>query len=158
MSALVWLANHCASQGTPLRGGQIVSLGSLVKTHWLTPGTHINNIGSHSPNARELDTATVQCSKFVADLKDHVAEYGAKGLAYFKVKDGRLDSTIAKFFNDDQQQRIIAKLDGEDGDLLLFVADKPEVTSAALAALRSRISMGSISSPSAISSITDSTP
>lgn len=73
------------------------------------------------------------------DLKDHVGEYGAKGLAYFKVKEGRLDSTIAKFFNEDQQQRIIEKLGGEDGDLLLFVADKPEVTSAALAALRNRL-------------------
>eukprot|EP00913_Durusdinium_trenchii_P035296 g33026.t1 len=73
------------------------------------------------------------------DLKDDVGEYGAKGLAYFKVKEGRLDSTIAKFFNDEQQQRIIEKLEGEDGDLLLFVADKPDVTSAALAALRNRL-------------------
>ena len=73
------------------------------------------------------------------DLKNHVGEYGAKGLAYFKVKDGRLESTIAKFFNDDQQRRIVEKLEGEDGDLLLFVADKPSVTSAALAALRSRL-------------------
>jgi ornithine cyclodeaminase/alanine dehydrogenase-like protein (mu-crystallin family) len=29
---------------------------------------HINNIGSHSPTARELDTTTVVRSKFVADL------------------------------------------------------------------------------------------
>ncbi|GAB4141704.1 MAG: aspartate--tRNA ligase [Planctomycetaceae bacterium] len=73
------------------------------------------------------------------DLKNHVGEYGAKGLAYFKVKEGRLDSTIAKFFNDNQQQRIIEKMQGEDGDLLLFVADQPSVTSAALAALRNRL-------------------
>lgn len=37
---------------------------------WLQPGTHINNIGSHSPDARELDTTTVVRSKFVADLKE----------------------------------------------------------------------------------------
>ena len=73
------------------------------------------------------------------DLKDVVAEYGAKGLAYFKVKGGLLDSSIAKFFNDDQQRAIIEKLNAEDGDLLLFVADQPAVTSAALAALRSRL-------------------
>ena len=36
----------------------------------LKPGTHINNIGSHTPNARELDTATVQRSKFVGDSKE----------------------------------------------------------------------------------------
>ncbi len=36
----------------------------------LKPGTHINNIGSHTPNARELDTATIQRSKVVGDSKE----------------------------------------------------------------------------------------
>ena len=31
------------------------------------PGTHINGIGSHSPNARELDSAIIKKSKIVAD-------------------------------------------------------------------------------------------
>ena len=44
---------------------------------WLRPGTHVNNIGSHSPDARELDTRTVVRSKFVADLKEaNLAEAG----------------------------------------------------------------------------------
>ncbi|MBN1825447.1 MAG: ornithine cyclodeaminase family protein [Candidatus Eisenbacteria bacterium] len=44
---------------------------------WLKPGTHINNIGSHSPGARELDTATVKRSYYVADLKEaSLAEAG----------------------------------------------------------------------------------
>ncbi|MEZ6133096.1 MAG: aspartate--tRNA ligase [Planctomycetaceae bacterium] len=73
------------------------------------------------------------------DLKDFVGEYGAKGLAYMKVAGGKLESTIAKFFSDEQQQEIIKRMHGEDGDLLLFVADRPDVTSAALAALRNRL-------------------
>ncbi|MEQ9409651.1 MAG: aspartate--tRNA ligase [Fuerstiella sp.] len=73
------------------------------------------------------------------DLKDFVGEYGAKGLAYMKVANGRLESTIAKFFSDEQQQQIIERMNGEDGDLLLFVADAASVTSAALAALRNRL-------------------
>lgn len=73
------------------------------------------------------------------DLKDFVGEYGAKGLAYMKVAGGKLESTIAKFFNDEQQQQIIQRMNGEDGDLLLFVADQAKVTSAALAALRNRL-------------------
>jgi alanine dehydrogenase len=45
--------------------------------HWLEPGAHVNNIGSHSPDARELDTTTVKRSKFVADLKAaNLAEAG----------------------------------------------------------------------------------
>ena len=44
---------------------------------WLKPGTHINNIGSHSPGARELDTETVKRSYYVADLKEaNLAEAG----------------------------------------------------------------------------------
>ena len=49
----------------------------LFDGNWLQAGTHINNIGSHSVNARELDTATVVRSKFVADLKEaNLAEAG----------------------------------------------------------------------------------
>ncbi|MBN1984096.1 MAG: hypothetical protein JW795_21380 [Chitinivibrionales bacterium] len=33
-------------------------------------GTHINGIGSHTPNARELDTAIVKRSRFIADSFD----------------------------------------------------------------------------------------
>jgi aspartyl-tRNA synthetase len=75
------------------------------------------------------------------DLKNFVGEYGAKGLAYMKVAGGKLESTIAKFFEDEQQREIIELMDGEDGDLLLFVADQPAVTSAALAALRNRLGL-----------------
>ena len=39
--------------------------GNLVKE-----GTHINGIGSHSPGARELDSAIVKRSKFVGDSKE----------------------------------------------------------------------------------------
>lgn len=39
--------------------------GSKVK-----PGTHINGIGSHTPNARELDTEIIRRSKFIGDSRE----------------------------------------------------------------------------------------
>lgn len=39
----------------------------LFEGAWLAPGTHINGIGSHSPDARELDTETIQRAKVVPD-------------------------------------------------------------------------------------------
>ncbi len=39
----------------------------LFEGNAVRPGTHINGIGSHTPNARELDTTIVKRSKFVAD-------------------------------------------------------------------------------------------
>lgn len=47
------------SSSTPLFDG------SYVK-----PGTHINGIGSHTPNARELDTEIVKRSKFIGDSRE----------------------------------------------------------------------------------------
>ena len=49
----------------------------LFDGDWLRPGTHINAIGSHSPDTRELDTTTVRRSKYVADLRSaNLAEAG----------------------------------------------------------------------------------
>ena len=39
--ALAWLANHQAERGTPLKQGDIISLGSVVQTHWLAPGDEV---------------------------------------------------------------------------------------------------------------------
>ena len=73
------------------------------------------------------------------DLKNFVGDFGAKGLAYMKVVGDKLESTIVKFFTEEQQREILTRMDGKDGDLLLFVADTPKVTNSALAALRNRL-------------------
>lgn len=39
----------------------------IFKGEWLSPGVHISGVGSHSPNARELDTYTIQRAKVVCD-------------------------------------------------------------------------------------------
>lgn len=55
-------------------GCDIIVTASTSKTpvfdgRWLTPGAHINGVGSHSLDARELDSLTVQRSKVVVDLR-----------------------------------------------------------------------------------------
>ena len=77
--------------------------------------------------------------KMIDELTAFVGDYKAKGLAFFRVKEGKLDSPIAKFFSEEEQQAIIGKFNAQHGDLLFFVADKADVTSAALAALRNRL-------------------
>jgi len=74
--------------------------------------------------------------KEIDELTKVVAEYGAKGLAWFKVDETGLTSQIAKFFAEDLQKTIIEKIGATPGDLLLCVADKPDVVNASLAALR----------------------
>ena len=76
-------------------------------------------------------------------LTSFVADYGARGLAWFKVaeEDGKLElkSNIAKFFDDSQRAEIIDIFGAKDGDLLLFVADKESVVNKALAPLRVKL-------------------
>ncbi len=70
-----------------------------------------------------------------------VGDYGAKGLAWFKVaKDDSgnvgLASSIAKFFNDDQKSKLIERFGANEGDLVLMVADSEAVANKSLAPLR----------------------
>jgi aspartyl-tRNA synthetase len=77
--------------------------------------------------------------KQIDELTEFVKQYGAKGLAFFRVKDGELDSPIAKFFSAEHQQAIIARFGAKPGDLLFCVADTFKVSCAALSALRNRL-------------------
>ncbi len=89
----------------------------------------------------KVDQAAEKYSrKNIDELTEFVKNYGAHGLAFFRVKSAtELDSPIAKFFSAEDQQEIITRLQAVAGDLLFFVADTPKVTGAALAALRSRL-------------------
>lgn len=41
----------------------------IIKADWLKPGTHINAVGSHRPDLRELDGATLARAKVVVDSR-----------------------------------------------------------------------------------------
>lgn len=73
--------------------------------------------------------------KELDDLTDEVKTFGAKGLAWIKIKNG-FESPIAKFFPEQTLKLIAKKLEAEEGDLLLFVADKERIVNDSLARLR----------------------
>jgi len=75
--------------------------------------------------------------KQIDELTALVKEFGAKGLASIALgEEGGIRSPLAKFLTDEQLQNIVNRLDGKPGDLLLFVADRPEITNEALSRLR----------------------
>ena len=70
-------------------------------------------------------------------LTDYVAQFGAKGLAWVKMKaDGEWQSPIAKFFSDEERAAMTEALAAEEGDLLFFGADKKSVVLPVLGELR----------------------
>ena len=82
--------------------------------------------------------------KQIDDYTKFVSIYGAKGLAWIKVNaiengiDG-LQSPIIKFLGDDVTFNIMQRLDAQNGDIVFFGADKAQVVSEALGALRCKL-------------------
>ncbi len=75
--------------------------------------------------------------KKIDALTDFAKGYGANGIAYIAIQqDGTIKSSFAKFMTDDEMKKLIAALDGENGDLLLFAADKNKIVWNVLGALR----------------------
>jgi aspartyl-tRNA synthetase len=75
--------------------------------------------------------------KKIDALVDFAKGYGAKGLAYIAIgEDGSIKSSFAKFMTDEEMNNLVAALDGESGDLLLFAADRDKIVFSVLGALR----------------------
>jgi aspartyl-tRNA synthetase len=94
--------------------------------------------GLCSPSADKYTRSDIEKT-----LTDFVRDYGAKGLAWLKLKkegDKLVPiGGIGKFFSDDQLQSVIDRFQAKDGDLLLFVADNEAPANKALAPLRCKI-------------------
>ena len=75
--------------------------------------------------------------KKIDKLVDFAKDYGAKGLAYVAIQpDGSVKSSFGKFMTEEGMKALIEAMGGENGDLLLFAADKNQTVWAVLGALR----------------------
>lgn len=78
--------------------------------------------------------------KKIDKLVDFAKDFGAKGLAYIAIQeDGSIKSSFAKFMSDEEMAALVKAMDGENGDLLLFAADKNKVVWDVLGNLRLEI-------------------
>ncbi len=71
-------------------------------------------------------------------LTEEALSFGAKGLAWIKVKNG-FESPIVKFFPEDVLREMSRRLEAEEGDLMLFVADEEKVVHDVLSRMRIEI-------------------
>lgn len=75
--------------------------------------------------------------KKIDKLVDFAKDFGAKGLAYIAIQeDGTVKSSFAKFMKEEEMTALIQAMEGENGDLLLFAADKNKVVWDVLGNLR----------------------
>ena len=75
--------------------------------------------------------------KKIDKLVEFARGCGAKGLAYIAIQeDGTVKSSFAKFMKEEEMTALIAAMDGQPGDLLLFAADRNKIVWNVLGALR----------------------
>ena len=75
--------------------------------------------------------------KKIDKLVSFAKDFGAKGLAYIAIQeDGSVKSSFAKFMTEEEMKALIDAMEGENGDLLLFAADKNKVVWDVLGNLR----------------------
>ncbi len=84
----------------------------------------LNAKGLASLSRKEIDALTAEAQSF-----------GAKGLAWIKVKNG-FESPITKFFPNEILNKIAERFDAQEGDLMLFVADKEKIVNDVLSRMR----------------------
>jgi aspartyl-tRNA synthetase len=87
-------------------------------------------------NAKGFAGLTIGQSDELAEIAKN---FGAKGLAFIKVENGEWKSPIVKFFSDAEKAALQSKLNIEEGDLILFGADKWEIACEVLGRIRLRI-------------------
>jgi len=78
--------------------------------------------------------------KKLDDLQLFITSFGAKGLSYIKIKEGKdFQSSISKFLSPEEIEKVKLKTNANPGDLILIAADQKEVVYEALGNLRLKL-------------------
>ena len=74
--------------------------------------------------------------KMIDEYTEFVKKYNAKGLAWMKAKEGKLDGGISKFLSDKLQKELILSTKINDDDIIFIIGDKESIVLNVLGALR----------------------
>ncbi|MFS0822577.1 aspartate--tRNA ligase [Bacillus sp. 1P02SD] len=118
---------------------ELINLSEVVKDSGFKVFSNAVATGGQVKAINAKGAADKYTRKDIDGLTEYVNRYGAKGLAWLKVEEHELKGPIAKFFDVEEQKALRAVLEASAGDLLLFVADKPNVVADALGALRLKL-------------------
>ncbi|MBI5417714.1 aspartate--tRNA ligase [Candidatus Poribacteria bacterium] len=116
-------------------GLELVDVGDIVKN-----STFKVFLDTLCKNGQVKAICATGCASFsrkdIDDLTAYAAVFGAKGLAWMKVTEKGVESSITKFFPQETLNALQEKLKAKVGDLFLFVADNKKVVAEALGHVR----------------------
>lgn len=112
--------NHIAEQSTFSVFQEQINGGGIVKGLCVKGGADISRKG-------------------IDEYTEFVGRLGVKGLAWMKMQENQLNSSIVKFFSPELQKQLISEMSIEEGDLIFMIADTATRTNQALDHLRRKI-------------------
>ncbi|MDR2639168.1 MAG: aspartate--tRNA ligase [Helicobacteraceae bacterium] len=89
--------------------------------------------------ALKVDNGDRLTRKEIDYLTGFVAKFGAKGLAWIKLKEGALQGPIVKFLSEGEQRAIIERTGAKEGDLIFFGAGSKKIVLDYMGRLRQEI-------------------
>lgn len=116
-------------------GMELVDLTGIVKDSGFKLFGEVAASGG-TVKAIKVQQASSLSRKDLDGLKDYVAVYGAKGLAWAKVNSTDWTSPIYKFLRPEEIEKINMAMGVKEGDIIFFVADTPRVVNDSLGNLR----------------------
>lgn len=120
-------------------GMELIHVGEIVKNSSFKVFQSAIESGGLVALLNVKQQAKTYSRKDIDKLTEFVKVYGAKGLAWLKVEGEELKGPIVKFISEEEKAGLMEKAQAEDGDLLLFVADKTNVVYDSLGALRLKL-------------------
>jgi len=120
-------------------GMEIINLTEIFrKSSFKVFGEMIQNKGEICAIKVESDKEFSR--KKLDDLQLFISSFGAKGLAYIKIKEGKgFQSSIAKFLSPEEVEKVKLKTNANPGDIILIVADQKGIVYEALGNLRLKL-------------------
>jgi ornithine cyclodeaminase len=82
--------NEEAVRGADLIVTATSSQEPVINKDWISPGAHVNAIGTHSPNSREIDSATMAASRIFVDRRESALNEAGDYL--LAAKEGLIDA------------------------------------------------------------------
>ncbi|MEM1282915.1 MAG: aspartate--tRNA ligase [Chlamydiota bacterium] len=119
-------------------GMEFVDLGDIAERSDFTVFKEQVSTGNIVKGIRVPGGADIS-RKFIDEYTKFVGRFGIGGLAWMKMQNDGLTSSIVKFFSEELQQELIERAELQAGDLLFMIADEHDRTNQGLDHLRRKI-------------------
>ena len=121
-------------------GMTLVDISSVAQRSDFRIFTQVLNGGGQVKGIKVSGGAAMS-RKQIEGLAEEMKPLGVKGVSTMKMNDTGIETSLAKFFSQEDLEEIVSAFDAQPGDVMLLVADQPHVVASALSFLRAKFAV-----------------